>query len=621
MNAQPHCIISVTTPDRQVMHPVVVPVCYVSLGTGASDLSPCLTTIRHDPEFDSLRIESIDRQHVRVTNLSEISFVIADRRLGSNQSLLLSLPASLASETATLKISRAVDREQLYHGCERMTMDLCPVRDSSQGRKTALSATHSPSPPTMNFARSPAPSTLVRWFKTLALIQRQAGCSAEFYAEAVAAIVDPGGLESGLLLEKCGDAWRVKNSCLASRQTSLCFEPEFAELVRQRRETLMYHIAPSACEGSQAGEKSSAHALFAAPVFDENMQVAFVLYGSRQVGPTNRRHRLRELEALWIQLVAESMTSGFIRLKQETSIARQRLLLERSMPAGIVARLSQQDVPELLMEEREITIMFADLVDSSSLAACALANGLPKLQGDVMDEWTSIIHRHEGTIVDYYGDGLVAMWNAPNANTNHALLACQSALEIVQRMPVINSVWQSQLGRSIEIGMGVHTGTASVGNSGSRDRLKYGPRGAAVHIASRIEHATRNIQQPLLISDATRQQLPRDASAFRLGKFRLRGFAKPIVLYALHSLDAENSANDCCRDKFCELQRHIIEGDYDGAARRLSDCQSCELDDLSLQFLHGQLAAFVDDTRAGAMGRQPAAAEPIFELDYRAHQP
>jgi adenylate cyclase len=125
------------------------------------------------------------------------------------------------------------------------------------------------------------------------------------------------------------------------------------------------------------------------------------------------------------------------------------------------------------------------------------------------------------------------MWNAPTEVPQHADRAVQAALAMTNELPGINSQWAERLGGIIRLGVGIHTGRAQVGNSGSRRRLKYGPRGHAVNLTSRVEAATKVFGISCLMTAATRQQLKGDFPLRRVCKARLTGMTEANNLFEL----------------------------------------------------------------------------------------
>jgi adenylate cyclase len=155
-----------------------------------------------------------------------------------------------------------------------------------------------------------------------------------------------------------------------------------------------------------------------------------------------------------------------------------------------------------------------------------------------MDALTDVVLGEGGTIIDYYGDGLSAMWNAPCDQIDHAERACRAALAMQERIAALGGEWVAMLGAPLRLGVGVHTGRAQVGNAGSRRKLKYGPRGLTVNIASRIEQATKRLGVPVIISRATQKRLGDGFTSTRLCRAQLRGVPRRVALYTIRKSGA-----------------------------------------------------------------------------------
>ncbi|MEX0611244.1 MAG: adenylate/guanylate cyclase domain-containing protein, partial [Pirellulales bacterium] len=135
-------------------------------------------------------------------------------------------------------------------------------------------------------------------------------------------------------------------------------------------------------------------------------------------------------------------------------------------------------------QQREVTLLFADLRGFTELAASLEMIPLVcELAGHVMDCLTDAVSSHDGCVVDYFGDGLLAMWNAPSDQTDHAELACDAALEMLETLPAVTADWMGVIQTNLRLGIGVHTGIVQVGNAGSTRQKKYGPRGPNAHLA------------------------------------------------------------------------------------------------------------------------------------------
>jgi adenylate cyclase len=152
---------------------------------------------------------------------------------------------------------------------------------------------------------------------------------------------------------------------------------------------------------------------------------------------------------------------------------------------------------------------------------------------DVMSTLTQCVLDHEGVVVDYVGDEVLAMWGAPEDQPDHAERACRTALAMLERLPALNERWQTIVCETIQLGIGVNSGVAQVGNVGSRMKFKYGALGNPVNLGHRVQGATKHLKTPLLITDATHAYLDNSFLTRRLCQVRVFNIAQPVTLYEL----------------------------------------------------------------------------------------
>jgi adenylate cyclase len=185
--------------------------------------------------------------------------------------------------------------------------------------------------------------------------------------------------------------------------------------------------------------------------------------------------------------------------------------------------------------QRDVTLLFADLRGFTELAATLeMDTLLCELLAHVMDCLTESVQDHHGYIVDYYGDGLVAMWNAPTMQDEHPELACRAALEMLKTLPAVVDDWIGVIHAGLRLGIGVHTGVVQLGNAGSTRHRKYGPRGPNVHVASRAEAATKELRVPLVATQSTVNRLSHEFASHRVCRALLPGLQQPTNLYAVN---------------------------------------------------------------------------------------
>jgi adenylate cyclase len=302
------------------------------------------------------------------------------------------------------------------------------------------------------------------------------------------------------------------------------------KVIKDRRTYFQSSATPSTSESLQGVE-----AVVASPIFDVHDQVVGFVYGCRTRFTAQRGLGVGPLEAQVMQVLAASVATGLARQQSEAEASRSRVQFEQFVSTELAQELQKN--PTLLTgQEREITVLFADIRSFSKLAERLGPQLTCELVADVMDRLTTCIRQCEGTVVDYAGDGIMAMWNAPINQSDHAVKACRAALAMIGALPQIDADWHDRLGQSVKIGIGLNTGPAMVGNTGSKVRFKYGPLGHAVNLASRVEGATKQLGVPILITGSTRAQLPEGAFATRrLCKVRVVGVLGAVDFYELHA--------------------------------------------------------------------------------------
>ena len=374
--------------------------------------------------------------------------------------------------------------------------------------------------------KAPSAGTLGAWFAALSKIQRAAAGSSLFFETAAAAICDPGGLDAGMvLLFEEGD-WMIAASRIVRPELGVAFRRDVLEQVVAERRGLFHESG--AVRAAETAEGFRAVAV--CPFFNSEGEIAGVVYGSRTSHRMNQRMGVRPLEAQWVGLVADALGTGVARLHSEAESTRRRVLLEQAFSPEVAHRI-EHDPRVLEPSRREVTLLFADLRGSTRLAETLTASQLYRLLSDLLERLTQEVMLRGGVVLDYYGDGLAAMWNAPSEQPDHALRALLATQGMLAAVPSVSEAWASVLSQPLEIGVGLHAGEVLVGNAGSQRRLKYGPRGPAVHLAARIEAACKELQSACLLSDAVAERLPSQVVLRRVCRAKLRGSQTAFNLY------------------------------------------------------------------------------------------
>ncbi len=175
--------------------------------------------------------------------------------------------------------------------------------------------------------------------------------------------------------------------------------------------------------------------------------------------------------------------------------------------------------------EVEISMVFCDVRDFTEAAALVSASEIVSRLNELFEVVVPIIARHRGHVDQFIGDGLLAVWNAPDRVPNHADRAVQCAVEIARSV-------NSRRPGGFEIGVGVNSGTVVAGSVGGAGRLSFSVIGDAVNLCSRVEAKTRDTGDPVLITEATRELLSETIEVTPRGEIEIRGYDEPIELYA-----------------------------------------------------------------------------------------
>ena len=187
-------------------------------------------------------------------------------------------------------------------------------------------------------------------------------------------------------------------------------------------------------------------------------------------------------------------------------------------------------------EEVEVTVLFSDLVDFSAMAENTAPKELIRLLNEYFSAMTEVILAHQGMVDKFIGDSIMAFWGAPLPIADHAVRACEAALEMQTAMLPLKKAWESQGFPLVSTRIGLHTGPVIAGNVGSRKRFNYTVMGDTVNLASRLEQANKAYGSEIILSEATARRLGNTFMVRELDLVQVRGRSQPVTIFELLSL-------------------------------------------------------------------------------------
>ncbi|HLO78628.1 MAG TPA: adenylate/guanylate cyclase domain-containing protein [Magnetospirillum sp.] len=178
---------------------------------------------------------------------------------------------------------------------------------------------------------------------------------------------------------------------------------------------------------------------------------------------------------------------------------------------------------------RPLTVMFTDIANFTSASERMEPEQVLNWLSDYFDAMSQAVHSHGGTIDKFIGDAIMAIWNAPVEDDDHVGNACRAMLACRRAARVLGASG----GPSLRTRMGLHTGTAMVGNVGSSDRMQYTALGGMVNLASRVEGLNKQFGTELLVTEAVARAVGERFLLRPLGPVVVAGASVPVALYEL----------------------------------------------------------------------------------------
>ncbi len=239
------------------------------------------------------------------------------------------------------------------------------------------------------------------------------------------------------------------------------------------------------------------------------------------VAPLEVAAGLALLSAIIVNYAVEGHQKRFIK-----SAFKQYL-----SPVVIEKLMQNPDRLQLGGEEKELSLFFSDIQGFTSISEGLSPTELTHLLNTYLTAMTDVIHEEGGTIDKYEGDAIIAFWNAPVPQSDHAARAVRAALRCQATLAEMRPKLQEEYGQDIHVRIGINTGPVVVGNMGSNQRFDYTFLGDAGNLAARLEGINKQFGSYLMISEFTREAIGDAFPTRELSRVKVVGKARPVTVY------------------------------------------------------------------------------------------
>ncbi len=305
------------------------------------------------------------------------------------------------------------------------------------------------------------------------------------------------------------------------------------------------------------------------------------------------------LDVLWATF---TLFIGFAAVVLERRIASERQKREirnafSRYVSGSVVKSILDDPSKLKLggERRRMTVLFSDVRGFTTISEGLKPERLVEIMNTYLSSMTDVVFENGGVLDKYIGDAVMAFWNAPFDQPDHADRAVKTALNMLAKLKEMNAA--NKFGDlQFKIGVGVNTGDMVVGNMGSEDRFDYTVIGDSVNLGSRMESLTKEYGVSLLVSEATREGLKEKYLMRAVDLVAVKGKKEPVRMYEVVKLESEASpADNKLVARFGEAMQAYNAKAFDKAVSITDDLLSQFPDDGPTKVLNARAKHFMQE--------------------------
>lgn len=245
----------------------------------------------------------------------------------------------------------------------------------------------------------------------------------------------------------------------------------------------------------------------------------------------------RILDVVW-PTIAIVFSYAAVTLERRLSADRERRELKNAFsryvaPAVVESILQDPSRLKLGGEKRRMTVLFSDVRGFTTISESLPPEQLVEIMNTYLTAMTEIVFANGGTLDKYIGDAVMAFWNAPLDQPDHAIRAATTAIEMQKKLSEMNREKIFPNGIELKIGIGINTGDMIVGNMGSETRFDYTVLGDNVNLGARLESLTKEYGVGIIVSDAMRAEAGESLVTRELGAVTVKGKKAPVLIHEL----------------------------------------------------------------------------------------
>jgi adenylate cyclase len=231
----------------------------------------------------------------------------------------------------------------------------------------------------------------------------------------------------------------------------------------------------------------------------------------------------------------EQKNKQLIRDLQLKVTEQEKILnvFEKFVPTEVVARVLKKHEDDSLLEgeHRHVAVLFCDIRNFTSISEKIAPKEVVGMLNGYYSSFSAIIKRHSGCVNQYVGDEIFAVFGAPAFSTDNEKNAVLCAMDIIGRLSDLNKIYESRIGRKIEIGIGINSGEVIAGNMGSEDKIEYSITGDTVNTGKRIECLSKDDPDKILVSETVFEKTKALVDFKKWEPVEVRGKTNKITVY------------------------------------------------------------------------------------------